>query len=133
MSVIVGFTRTSCLFRLHECSIKKEEIVEFLKALKAQLRQPLLVLWNGLKAQKSRLMRDYLDTLRGHIQIAFLPPYAPDLNPVEYLWSWLKRHAMANYCPNDLSKLYATARTKLKSAQKRPTIIAAYWMQATLW
>jgi transposase len=62
-----------------------------------------------------------------------LPPYAPDLNPVEYLWAWLKRHAMANYCPDNLSELQTTARNKLKSAQKRPSIIAACWAQANLW
>jgi transposase len=27
--------------------------------------------------------------------MALLPGYAPDLNPVEYLWAWLKRHALA--------------------------------------
>jgi len=133
VSVIAGLTRTNCLFRLHEGSIKKEEIVEFLKALNAHLKQPLLVIWDGLRAHRSRLVREYLDSLDGHIQIAFLPPYAPDMNPVEYLWAWLKRHALANYCPKDLSELHATARNKLKSAQKRPSIIAACWMQATLW
>ena len=110
MSVIAGVTRTNCLFRLHEASIKKEEIVDFLKALKAYLKQPLLVIWDGLKAHRSRLVREYLDSLNGHIQIAFLPPYAPDMNPVEYFWAWLKRHAMANYCPNNLSELHITAR-----------------------
>ena len=131
--VIAGLKRTNCLFRLHEGSIKKEEIVQFLKALKAHLKQPLLVIWDGLKAHRSRLVRHYLDTLNGHIQIAFLHPYAPDLNPVEYLWAWLKRHALGNYCPNDLSELHTTARNKLKSAQQRPSIIAACWMRATLW
>lgn len=133
VSVIAGLTRTNCLFRLHEGSIKKEEIVEFLKALKAHLKQPLLVIWDGLKAHRSRFVREYLDSLGGYIQIAFLPPYAPDMNPVEYLWAWLKRHALANYCPNDLSELHTAARNKLKSAQNRPSIIAACWMQATLW
>ncbi|MBL0167682.1 MAG: IS630 family transposase [Propionivibrio sp.] len=133
VSVIAGLTRTNCMFRLHEGSIKKEEIVAFLKALKAHLKQPLLVIWDGLRAHRSRLVREYLDRLDGHIQIAFLPPYAPDMNPVEYLWAWLKRHALANYCPNTLSELHTTARNKLKSAQKRPSIIAACWMQATLW
>ncbi len=94
VSVIAGITRTNCMFRLHEGSIKKEEVVEFLRALKAHLKRPLLVIWDGLKAHRSRLVRDYLDTLGGHIQIAFLPPYAPDLNPVEYLWAWLKRHVI---------------------------------------
>ena len=40
---------------------------------------------------------------------------------------------MANYCPNNLSELHTSARNLLKSAQKRPSIIAACWMQATLW
>jgi transposase len=65
--------------------------------------------------------------------MAFSPPYSPDLNPVEYLWVRLKRHAMANFCPNNLTELNTTARAKLKSAQQRPSIIAARWVQAGLW
>lgn len=133
VSVIAGLSRTNCLFRLHEGSIKKEELVDFLKALKAHLKRPLLVIWDGARTHHSHFVRKYLDSLNGHIQIAFLPAYAPDLNPVEYLWAWLKRHAMANYCPHNLSELQVTARNKLKSAQKRPTIIAACWAQASLW
>jgi transposase len=133
VSVIAGLTRTNCMFRLHEGSIKKEEIIQFLKALRDHLKQPLLVIWDGLKAHRSRLVREYLDSLDGEIHVAFLPPYAPDLNPVEYLWAWLKRHALANYCPSNLAELHTSARNKLKSAQKRPSIIAACWMQATLW
>lgn len=133
VSIIAGLSRTNCLFRLHPGSIKKEQIVDFLKALKAHLKQPLLVIWDGLRAHRSHLVRAYLDTLDGHIQIAFLPPYAPDMNPVEYLWAWLKRHALANYCPDNLTELHITARNRLKSAQRRPSIIAACWSQATLW
>jgi len=133
LSVIAGLTRTNCLFRFHEGSIKKEQIVEFLKTLKAHLKQPLLIVLDGLRAHKSKLVREYLDSTNGHIQIAFLPPYAPDLNPVEYLWAWLKRHALANFCPNDLDELQVTARKKLKSAQHRPSIIMACWKQAELW
>lgn len=131
--MIAGLTRTNYLFRFHEGSIKKEQIVEFFKALKAHLKQPLLIILDGLRAHKSKLVRDYLDSTNGHIQIAFLPPYAPDLNPVEYLWAWLKRHALANFCPNNLGELHITARNKLKSAQHRPSIIMACWKQAELW
>jgi transposase len=133
VSVIAGLSRTNYLFRLHEGSIKKEQVVAFLKALKAHLKRPLLIIWDGLKAHRSRLVRDYLDTLGDHIKVTYLPPYSPDLNPVEYLWAWLKRHALANYCPSNLTELHTAARNKLKSAQKRPSIISACSMQATLW
>ncbi|BBB58543.1 hypothetical protein UNDKW_3638 [Undibacterium sp. KW1] len=131
--MIAGVTRKNYLFRFHEGSIKKEQIVEFLKALKAHLKQPLLIILDGLRAHKSKLVREYLDSTNGYIQIAFLPPYAPDLNPVEYLWAWLKRHALANFCPNNLAELQTIARNKLKSAQRRPSIIMACWKQAELW
>ena len=133
ISVIAGLSRANFLFRLHQGSIKKEQHVEFLKALRAHLRQPLLIIWDGLKAHRSKLVREYLDCTNGAVQMAFLPPYSPDLNPVEFLWAWLKRHALANFCPANLDELNVTARNKLKSAQRRPSIIAACWAQAELW
>ena len=84
------------------------------------------------RPHRSRLVRDYVDSTEGHIQFAFLPPYAPELNPVEYLWAWLKRHALANFCPDTLAELQHTARGKLRSAQRRSTIVASCWAQAEL-
>ena len=81
ISVIAGLSRTNCLFRMYEGSIKKEQHVEFLKALRAHLKQPLLIIWDGLKAHRSALVREYLDSTDGEVQMAFLPPYSPDLNP----------------------------------------------------
>jgi transposase len=62
----------------------------------------------------------------------FLPPYAPELNPVECLRAWLKRHALANYCPKSIAELADTTRSKLRSAQRRVTLVAAFWKQAEL-
>lgn len=47
ISVIAGLNRTRCMFRLHEGSIKKAQHVEFLKALRARMKQPLLIIWDG--------------------------------------------------------------------------------------
>ena len=132
LSMIAGISLSNAYFRLHEGSIKSPQIVEFLKALVKQVGRKMLIVWDGLKAHRSRLVRDYVDSLKGKIELAFLPPYAPDLNPVEYLWAWLKRHALANYCPNSIADLAHTARGRLKSAQRRTPLIAAFWKQADL-
>ena len=130
VSAIAALSRSGCMFRLHKGSIRKEQHVEFLKALRARLKQRLLVVWDGLKAHRSALVRDYVASTDGDIEIAFLPPYAPDLNPVEYLWAWLKRHALANFCAANLAELKTVARAKLKSAQQRASIISSCWAQA---
>jgi transposase len=90
------------------------------------------MLWDSLQAHRSHLVRDYVAATEGRIQLHFLPGYAPDLNPVEFLWAWLKRHALANYCPDSFTELRHTARGKLKSAQRRSVIIASCWQQAEL-
>ena len=41
-----------------------------------------------------------------------------DVRTVEYLWAWLKQHALANFCPANLDELDISARNKLKSAQR---------------
>ena len=90
-----------------------------------------IVVMDNLGSHKGPAVRKAIEDVGA--QLLFLPPYSPDLNPVEYLWAWLKRHALANYCPGSLAELHTTARNKLKSAQRRPSIIAACWTQATLW
>jgi transposase len=132
LSVIAGLSKKRCLFRFHDGSIRSAQVVEFLKALYAHIKHPLLIVWDGLKAHRSRLVREYVESMNDKIYLAFLPSYAPELNPVEYLWAWLKRHALANFCPDSLSELHTTARSKLKSAQRRRSIIAACWKQAEL-
>jgi len=69
----------------------------------------------------------------GAVQIAQLPGYSPQLNPVDYLLAWLKRHALANFCPRSLTELKITARNKLRSGQHRRSIITACRKQAELW
>lgn len=132
LSIIAGLTFQTCYFRLFPGTIKSAQIVIFLKALRRQFRQRLLIIWDGLQAHRSRVVRDYVDSTRGRLQLASLPAYAPELNPVEYLWAWLKRHALANFCPSNMHVLHKTARNKLRSAQRRTAIIAACWKQASL-
>lgn len=75
------------MFRLYVGSVKTAQLVEFLQALRRQLKRKLLIVWDGAAQHKSRITRDYLDSTRGAVQMALLPGYAPDLNPVEYLWA----------------------------------------------
>jgi transposase len=132
LSVIAGMHWSGVCFRLYEGAVKKEQVVEFLKALRTQFRQRLLIVWDGATPHRSRVVREYVASTQGQIEIQRLPPYCPELNPVEYLWAWLKRHALANYCPDTLAELKHMARSKLKSGQRRCTIIASCWTQAKL-
>jgi transposase len=132
LSLIAGMHFTGVCFRLHEGSIAKLQVADFLKALLAHFRRRLLIVWDSSRPHRSHWVRDYVVSTAGQIQLHFLPGYAPELNPVEFLWSWLKRHALANFCPDTFADLQHTTRGKLQSAQRRSVIIASCWQQAKL-
>ena len=134
ISAIAGLTRSNFLFWLYDGPVKERADRGVLgRRFRAQLRRKLLIVWDGAAQHKSRVVREYLDSTNGALQMALLPAYAPDLNPVEYLWARLKRHALASFFPRSLAELKSTARNKLRSGQRRQSIITACWKQAELW
>ena len=110
----------------------KEEVLDFVPHLNKQISQPILLIGDRLPAHRSRLVQHYLASLRGKIEAFYLPAYAPELNPAEYIWAHRKQHELANFCPRDLWSLSAEARSALRSMQRRRTMVTACWKQAPL-
>ena len=118
-------------FQIFEKTIAKEQVVEFLSYLVQQLPYPLLIVWDRLPAHRSRLVAEFVEFLEGQIVLEYLPAYAPELNPVEYLWGHWKHHQLPNVCPKDLWQLNEGARRTLRRLRRRPRLIAAFWKQAS--
>jgi transposase len=119
-------------FQIFEKPIAKEQVVEFLAYLVQQLPYPLLIVWDRLPAHRSRLVAEFVELLEGQIALEYLPAYAPELNPVEYLWGHWKHHQLPNVCPKDLWQLNEGARRTLRRLRRRPRLITAFWKQASL-
>lgn len=132
LSAIAGLTFWNFYFKLVPGSFNGARVVEFLRQLRRQIKRKLLVIWDGLPAHGSRVVRDYLDSTQGCVQVERLPGYAPELNPVEFLWAHWKQHELANFCPKHFAELSHFASNKLRRSQHRPRIIAACWTQAQL-
>lgn len=132
LSLIAGLSFWRLYFRFFHGAIGSPQIIEFLKALKATIRGKLLVIWDGLPAHRSRLVRQYVDSLHGHIQLERLPAYAPELNPVEYVFGYAKQRELANLCASTIEQVRRYATRRIKSMQCRPTLIQAFWQQAEL-
>ena len=107
-------------------------MIEFLQHLLRQMRGRLLVIWDGLSAHRSRKVKDFVAEQRARLEVEFLPAYAPELNPVEYLWGHWKHHELPNLCPKNFGELSHYARQALRRMRRRPTLVAAFWKQAEL-
>jgi transposase len=120
------------IFRLFAGSIRSPQVVEFLKALSSTIGRKLLIIWDRLQAHRSKLVRQYVEQLNGDVALEYLPAYAPELNPVECIWGYLKSHEIPNFCAKDLTHLKYAARSRLRSMQRRTSLVGAFWKQAEL-
>jgi transposase len=132
LSAIAGITWWNFYFQLFPGAIKAPQIIEFLEHLMRHLRRPLLVIWDGLPGHRSTVVRDFVAAQDDRLSLEWLPGYAPELNPVEYIWSYLKQHELPNLCPREFWELGAAARAALRRMRRRPTLVMAFWKQAEL-
>ena len=66
--------------------------IVMLKDLMKGRKKPVMLVVDGLPVHKARLVAKYVQSTRGRLELHFLPPYAPDLNPDEFAWSHLKQN-----------------------------------------
>lgn len=108
---------------------KGDDFVDFVRLLQRQLRRPILVVWDRLRAHFSAV-----NALAGDARFAFefLPAYAPELNPVEALWSWCKYGTLSNYCPETFLDLGAKVAAGLHFVRNRTSHLRGFFKSARL-
>lgn len=132
LSAMAGLTWWNFYFRLFPGSIRSAQVVEFLEHLRRHIPGRLLVVWDGLRTHRSRLVRQYVADSFGLIHLEYLPAYAPELNPVEYIWGYWKHHELPNVCPRTFGELSFWARRTLRRMRRRPALVEAFWKQSGL-
>jgi putative transposase len=100
------------------------DYARLLDAAHQQLHGPIVLVWDNLPTHTSRAMRQLI-AARSWLTVFQLPAYAPELNPVEGVWSSLKR-SLANLTKQGLDQLAALIKTRLKRMQYRPGLIDGF-------
>jgi transposase len=133
LSIIGGLVLLRFFFQIHSGSIKGPQVVEFLKHLQRHVPSKLLIIWDGAPIHRSKLVRAHIASTGGHIEVERLPAYAPEINPVEYMWAHLKTHEIANLIAKGAWELSFEATAALRRMRRRATIVTACYAQAELW
>jgi transposase len=75
-----------------------ETSVAFLRQLRANHSEPLIVIWDNGPAHGGDAIRAYLATPDVRLRLVRLPAYSPDFNPDEAIWGWIRDEVTANTC-----------------------------------
>jgi putative transposase len=100
------------------------DYAQFFDAAHQQLAGPLVVVWDNSSTHVSAAMAGLAEA-RDWLTIFQLPPYAHELNPVELVWSHLKR-SLANLAKRNLAQLTTLVKTRLRRMQYRHGLLDGF-------
>ncbi len=105
-------------------SFAETEYARLLDGAHQELGGAIVLVWDNLPTHTSRKMRQLI-AARSWLTVFQLPAYAPELNPVEAVWSNLKR-SLANLTKQRIDQLVTLVKTRLKRMQYRPGLIEGF-------
>ncbi|MGE5757006.1 MAG: IS630 family transposase [Planctomycetaceae bacterium] len=106
--------------------------IELLVHLGRRAGDRLLVIWDGSPIPRRAEVQEFGAEARGKIHIGPSPPYAPDSNPVEWLWKHLKKVELCNLTCIDLEQLHMELQLALGRVRQRRALIRSFFEGAGL-
>jgi transposase len=119
--------RGAMKFMATEKSVNSPVFIEFLKRLIANASRPVFLILDNSSVHRSSEVRQYVESTNGKLRIFFLPPYAPELNPDEHVWNYLKNHKIGRQTNTGEWDLYKRVTKVLHSLQRCPEKIKSFF------
>lgn len=114
-------------------SLNGLHIIAFLSHLIRLVGDRLLVIWDNSPIHRRAEVSAFLADQQGNqIYVERLPPYAPELNPVEWLWQHLKEVELCNLTCLDLEQLHMELHLALGRVRQRPELVQSCFASAGL-
>lgn len=101
------------------------ELIDLLDQAHQQLAAPMILIWDNLPGHHSGRMHAAIRA-RDWLEVENLPSYAPDLNPVEGLWSSLKAVELANLTMTTLAEVIDQAHNGIDRVRRRPHLAYSF-------
>ncbi len=125
LSVISGVTAAGRLYtHIQDRAFDGPAIVVFLRQLLRHIRGKLLVIWDGAMIHRCQAVKDFLaEGAATRLRLARLPAYAPELNPDEGVWGYLKRVELKNRCCADSGELRWELGLAIRRLRRKPHVL----------
>lgn len=128
LSILSAITnRGKVRFMIFKGALKPETLLTFLRRLTRDAPRKVFLILDNLGVHKARRVREWLASRAAEIEVFYLPPYSPELNPDEYLNSDLKKAIYTDIPAPDQAALHRQALGHLRRFQKTPARVAAYF------
>jgi transposase len=114
-------------FMLYEGALNADGFLAFLRRLTKDAGQKVVLIVDNLKAHKAGKVTAWAESHAHEIELCYLPAYAPDHNPSEYLNNDLKQQLRQQPQPGSKEELIGRTRSVLRTVQRSPERVRAYF------
>ena len=109
-----------------------DKCVECFKSFMRSQRKPVILIVDGHPVHKSKKVMNYIESLDGELEIVFLPPYAPDLNPDELVWNHMRNIGTSKKPLKEGESLMNRVVMDLQSIKQNKKLVKSFFEEATV-
>lgn len=114
-------------FMVVEGSVGATVFVEFLKRLMTGSKKKIFLIVDGHPAHKAKKTKDFVASQKGNLELFYLPPYSPELNPDELAWNTLKNGIVGRSTVKSKQELKSKVVSGLRRIQKSPDMVKSFF------
>jgi transposase len=108
--------------------LNAESFLGFLKDFLGSQRTKVFLVVDGHPAHKAKLIQKYVAGLKGGLELHFLPPYAPDLNPDEFVWNYMKSTGVSKKPLKKNESLRERVEQDLRTIHADSRLVASFFL-----
>jgi transposase len=108
-------------------TLNAEAFVAFLQNFMKGRRGKVFLVADGHPAHKANKVTDYVASLEGRLELHPLPAYAPDLNPDEFVWSYMKNNGVSKKPLKKNESLKATVEEDLNKIKSNRELVRSFF------
>ena len=113
----------------YKVGLNAELFIELLRKMMRRRTKPVRLVLDSLPAHKTRAVKNYVASTNGMLTLHFLPGYAPELNPDELVWSYVKRTGTARSPLQKGERLQERIEEQLEAIKASPRLVRSFFLE----
>jgi transposase len=114
-------------YNVYSGKLNASRFVDFLQDLMHGRRERVLLVVDGHPSHKAKLVQSYVKSLAGKLELHFLPPYAPDLNPDEFVWGYAKTNGVSKKPLRQNESLRERVESDLEAIKRNKSLVRSFF------
>jgi transposase len=119
-------------FSFVDGNLNAEKFIEYLRKLMSDIPGPIFLIVDGHSAHTAGMTREFVQETAGRLNLYFLPPYSPELNPDEWVWKSIKHDRVGKLAARTIDEMSSGIQKAVSRLQSGAEVVLAFFRDPDL-